>query len=161
VSATADQTGALTPSNGIVSAARGTVLGVDYGERRLGIAVGELSLGIAHPLVTLQADSDRMRLQLLEPLMQEWKPVLVVVGLPVHMDDRPHALGERCRRFAQKLARRFGVQARTLDERLTSHAAEQALAEAGVPAYRRKQVLDQVAAQAILETFFETHDHAA
>jgi len=137
------------------------VLGVDYGEHRLGLAVGDLALGIAHPLTTLQADSDRMRLQLLEPLMQEWKPVLVVVGLPMHMDDRAHPLGERCRRFAQKLARRFGVEARVLDERLTSHAAEQALAEAGVPVHRRKQVLDQVAAQAILETFFETNDHAA
>ena len=137
------------------------MLGVDYGERRLGIAVGDLSLGIAHPLATLQADSDRMRLQLLEPLMQEWKPVLVVVGLPVHMDDRAHALGERCRRFAQKLARRFAVEARTIDERLTSQAAEQALAEASVRVHRRKAVLDQVAAQAILETFFEIHDHAA
>jgi putative pre-16S rRNA nuclease len=140
---------------------RGTVLGIDYGERRLGVAVGEVPLGIAHPLATLQADSDRARLRLLEPLMQEWKPVLVVVGLPVHMDERPHRMAERCRKFAQKLAQRFGVEARMIDERLTSHAAAQALADANVPTHRRRQVLDQVAAQTILETFFEANDHVA
>jgi putative Holliday junction resolvase len=143
------------------SKTRGTVLAVDYGERRLGVAVGEWSLGIAHPLTTVQADSDRMRLQLLKPLMQEWKPVLVVIGLPVHMDDRAHPLAERCRNFASKLTQHFGVPARMVDERLSSNAAEQALTEAKVPAHRRRQVLDSVAAQAILETFFETYDDAA
>jgi putative pre-16S rRNA nuclease len=134
------------------------VLGIDYGERRMGVAVGELSLGIAHPLTTLHADSDRARLQQLESLMQEWQPVLVVIGLPRHMDDREHPLAVRCHRFAGKVTRRFGVQVRMVDERLTSHAAEQALAEANVGAQRRRRVLDQVAAQTILETFFQTRD---
>ena len=137
------------------------MLGIDYGERRLGVAVGELPLGIAHPLATLQADSDRARLRLLEPLMQEWKPVLLVVGLPVHIDGRAHPMAERCRKFAQKLTRRFAVEARMIDERLTSHAAAQALADAEVPMHRRKQVLDQVAAQGILETFFEANEDIA
>ena len=158
---TADPSDALTSADGVGPRAHGSVLGIDYGERRLGVAVGELSLGIAHPLATLQADSDRVRLQLLEPLMQEWRPVLVVVGLPVHLDDRAHPLAERCRKFAQKLTRRFAVESRMIDERLTSHAAAQALAEANVPIRRRKQVLDQVAAQSILETFFEANDRTA
>jgi len=137
------------------------VLGIDYGERRLGLAVGELPLAIAHPLATLHADSDRARMQQLEPVMREWKPVLIVMGLPVHMDDREHPLAARCRKFAQLLTRRLGVEVRMVDERLTSHAAEQALLEGNVSARRRKQVIDRVAAQTILETFFETHGQTA
>jgi putative pre-16S rRNA nuclease len=151
----------LTKPDSVSRRAQGTVLGLDYGERRTGVAVGELSLGIAHPLATIHAESDRARLEQLAPLMDEWTPVLVVIGLPIHMDDREHPLATRCRRFAQKISQRFNVPSRMVDERLTSHAAEVALAAAKVPAQRRRQVLDQVAAQTILETFFQTHDHTA
>jgi putative holliday junction resolvase len=147
------------------AALRGTVLGIDYGERRIGVAVGELSLRIAHPVSTLHAASDRERLEQLAPLMQEWQPVLVIVGLPVHMDDgeqsREHPLAARCRAFARKLSRRFSVEVRMVDERLTSYAADQELAAARVPAHQRRHVLDQVAAQTILETFFATHDQSS
>jgi putative Holliday junction resolvase len=134
---------------------------VDYGERRLGIAVGELSLRIAHPLDTIHAGSDRERLDRLAPLFDEWKPVLAVVGMPVHMDGREHPLAQRCRRFAQKLGWRFKVPTELIDERLTSYAAEQALQAAQVPIPRRKLALDQMAAQTILETYLQAHDHTA
>lgn len=146
-------------------ALRGTVLGIDYGERRIGVAVGELSLRIAHPVKTLHAASDRDRLQQLASLMQEWEPVLVIMGLPAHMDEHEHPgehpLAVRCRRFAAKLSRRFDVKVCMVDERLTSHAADHALAAANVPAHRRRQVVDQVAAQTILESFFAAHDDSA
>jgi putative Holliday junction resolvase len=135
---------------------RGTVLGIDYGARRTGVAVGEYALRIAHPLTTLHANSDRVRLQQLEPLMREWEPVLVVVGLPGHMGDGEHFLAARCRNFARRLAHRFGVEVRMVDERLTSHAADMSLKHANVGANRRRQVADRVAAQIILETFFST-----
>ena len=137
------------------------MIGLDYGESRIGVAVGEVSLGIAHPVATIHARSDRGRLEQLAPLMDEWKPVLVVVGLPIHMDDSEHPLAARCRKFAHKLSQRFNVVARMVDERLTSHAAEEALAAASVSARRRRNVLDQVAAQIILEAFFQTHEHTA
>jgi putative Holliday junction resolvase len=141
--------------------AEGTVLAVDYGERRIGVAVGELALGIAHPLTTVAADSDRERLERLAPVVNEWNPVLIVVGLPTHPSNREHPLADRCRRFAQKMGQHFKIPVRLVDERLTSNAAEQSLTAAGVPLGRRKQVLDRVAAQSILETFFASHDHIA
>lgn len=142
-------------------AGEGTVLAIDYGERRLGVAVGELSLAIARPLTTITAGSDRARLQALESVMREWQPVLVVVGEPAHMDDRPHPLAERCRAFAGKMSRRFGVEVQMVDERLTSAVAESDLAQAGVRAQRRRELVDQVAAQAILETYLTTHEPVA
>jgi putative holliday junction resolvase len=139
----------------------GTVLSFDFGTRRLGVAVGDLALRIAHPLETIHAESDRARLDRVARLVEEWRPALLIVGLPAHMDGTEHALSERCRRFAHGLERRFGIESRLVDERLTSHAAGQSLAEAGVRGRRRKEMIDQVAAQHILDTFFASCDEPA
>jgi putative Holliday junction resolvase len=77
------------------------------------------------------------------------------------MDGTEHALSARCRKFARQLSARFGLPAKLVDERLSSHAAGEALAQAGVRGRRQKQMLDQVAAQQILDTFFELHRDAA
>lgn len=133
---------------------RGAVLAFDFGERRMGVAVGELELRLAHPLETILAQSDAQRLDAAERLIREWQPVLLVVGLPRHLDGSEHELSGRCRNFAKRLRTRFGIETRLVDERLTSHAASMALAEVGVRGRRQKALLDQVAAQQILETFF-------
>lgn len=140
---------------------RGTVLALDFGERRTGVAVGELELGLAHPLATLNSASDRERLAALDGLVKEWSPVLFVVGLPAHLDGSQHPLAPRCERFAAKLHARFGLPTRLVDERLTSATASLALAEAGVRGRRQKDVLDQMAAQQILQAFFASPDDPA
>jgi putative Holliday junction resolvase len=137
------------------------VLAFDFGERRLGVAVGELSLRIAHPLATIEARSDRERLEAVAELVREWQPVIMVVGLPAHMDGTEHGLSARCRKFARRLQGRFGVRTELVDERLTSRSAGLALAEAGVRGRSQKGAIDQVAAQHILDTFFGTRPHAA
>ena len=139
----------------------GAVLAFDFGARRVGVAVGELALAIAHPLETIHAQTEQARLEQIARLIREWSPVLLVVGLPAHMDSTEHELTVRCRRFAQQLEKRFGIGTRLVDERLTSHAASQSLAEAGVRGRRQKEMRDQVAAQHILETFFSERDDAA
>jgi putative Holliday junction resolvase len=145
----------------VVRPRAGTVLALDYGARRIGVAVGELELGIAHPLETIHAESERAHLQQIERLIREWSPVLLIVGLPSHMDGAEHELSKRCRTFAQELERRFEIETRLVDERLTSNAASQSLADAGVRGRRQKSMRDQVAAQHILETFFSLPHDAA
>ena len=139
----------------------GTVLAFDFGERRVGVAVGDLSLRIAHPLTTLSAKSDRERLAAVGELVEQWHPVILVVGLPAHMDGTEHELSARCRKFAQRLRARFGVPTELIDERLTSYCAELELAQAGRRGPAHKALIDQVAAQHILDTFFEMLPHAA
>ncbi len=141
--------------------ASGTVLAFDFGTRRIGVAVGELGLGIAHPLETISAASDRERLKEIGLLIREWGPVLLVVGLPSHMDRTEHALSARCRRFAAHLEREFGIATRLVDERLTSAAAAESLTAAGVRGRRQKGLLDQIAAVHILQTYFTARDDAA
>jgi putative Holliday junction resolvase len=137
------------------------VLAFDFGARRVGVAVGELAIGIAHPLQTLRAVSDRARLDVVAKLVEEWSPSLLVVGLPQHMNGDEHGLSDRCRRFAFKLERRFGLDVRLVDERLTSRAAAQSLASAGVHGHDQSELLDQVAAMHILETYFSARDESA
>ena len=148
------------PDSEFVTRPSGTVLAFDFGARRVGVAVGELTLRIAHPLETIQADSEKARMEQVGRLIKEWSPVLLVVGLPSHMDGTEHELSARCRRFAARSSARFGIQACLVDERLTSHAASVSLAEAGVYGRRQKGMLDQVAAQHILEAFFSARDDA-
>ena len=133
---------------------RGAVMALDFGERRIGIAVGDRELGIAHPLETLHYGHAQDPLALIETLVREWQPVLFVVGLPVNADGTEHKLAPVVRRFSAALTRRFGVATTLVDERYTSAEASGMLRDAGIRGRRQKAYLDQVAAQTILEDFF-------
>lgn len=140
---------------------RGTVLAFDFGEKRIGVAVGELELGLAHPLLTLSGEGRERRFAAIAALVAEWKPVLFVVGLPRHLDGSEHEFAPRCRRFARQLTGRFRVPAVLVDETLTSAAAEADLRETGRPPGRRRALLDQAAARHILQSFFDERRHQA
>ena len=133
----------------------GTVLAFDFGEQRVGAAVGDTSVGIAHPLVTISAADRKGRYAAIATLIAEWQPALLVVGLPAHLDGTEHELSRLARKFARELGGRFNLPVELVDERLTSAAAESSLAEAGVARRKRKPVIDQVAAQQILQAYLE------
>jgi len=135
--------------------ASGTVLAFDFGEKRIGVAVGDLAVAIAHPLTTLCAEDNRARFAAIAALLEEWKPVELVVGVPSHADGSEHALGRLARRFAQRLEGRFRLTTRLVDERLTSHAAESGLRQQGVRGKKLKAAVDAAAAREILQTYFE------
>jgi putative Holliday junction resolvase len=139
---------------------RGTVLAFDFGEKRVGVAVGDAALKLAHPLTVIQGEGSARRFQVIAALVQEWRPVLLVVGAPVREDGTAHPMGERCRRFARRLAGRFGLPVAVVDERLTSWSAEEALIRAGASPGKRRSLLDAAAAQIILESYF-TEPHLA
>ncbi len=132
----------------------GTVLAFDFGERRIGVAVGEVQLGVAHPLDTIDAPSNEVRFARIEALIQEWQPVLLLVGLPLALDGSEHALTALARRFAARLQGRFGVETRLVDERLTSVEAEQQARELGMDLRKSRARIDQLAARIILENYF-------
>jgi putative Holliday junction resolvase len=137
------------------------VLGFDFGEKRIGVAVGDAALGIAHPLTTVHAESNEQRLTAVAALVAQWKPALLVVGLPLHPDAAEHELTRAARRFANRLRERFRLDTVLVDERYTSAAADHALREAGTGARRRRAALDPVAAQHILQAWFDEHPRAA
>jgi putative Holliday junction resolvase len=133
----------------------GTVLAFDFGEKRIGVAVGDIVLGLAHPLVTVSEEITKRRFDNIAKLIEEWKPVQLVVGLPTHADGTDHELTRLSRQFARRLEGRFGISTRLVDERYTSIVARVALQEAGIKRKKQKLVLDQVAAQQILQSYFD------
>jgi putative Holliday junction resolvase len=153
------RTGNLKPETRNVS----TVLAFDFGEKRIGAAVGDTVIGIAHPLTTIHAADKQRRYAVIGELVQEWQPSRLVVGLPAHLDGVEHELSRLARKFARELVARFGLPVELIDERLTSAAAESSLAEAGVALHKRKPLIDQVAAQHILQVYLDataSHDPA-
>ena len=133
----------------------GTTLAFDFGEVRIGVAEGDAEVGTAHPLATVTGEGNEAKFAAIAKLVAEWQPRQLVVGLPVHTDGSEHELTRLCRKFGRRLHGRFGLPVYWVDERLSSLYAESLLAEAQVFGHKQKAVLDQVAAQAILQGFFE------
>lgn len=134
----------------------GAVLAFDFGERRIGVAVGEWETRLAHPLETIAAEANAARFARIGELIGEWRPVELVVGLALGLDGEEHDLTRRCRRFANQLNGRFGLPVRLVDERLTSVEAERRLREAGRAVRDNKAAVDSLAAQEILQDHFSS-----
>lgn len=132
-----------------------TVLAFDFGERFTGVAVGETETGIAHPLATIEARGTAERFAAIATLVDEWKPGLAVVGLPLAEDGTAHAMTERARRFARQIGGRFRLKVALVDERFSSAEAESRLAAAGRGGRDQKDDVHPVAAQLLLEAYFD------
>lgn len=138
----------------------GTVLAFDFGLRHLGVAVGEASLGFAHPLTSIDAEANEIRFAAVAKLIAEWQPSLFVLGLPLNMDGSEHEFTRRVRRFARQLEGRFGMPVALVDERLTSVEAESQLRDIGRGGRMHKSLSHPVAAQIILQNYFDDYPAA-
>lgn len=137
----------------------GTVLGFDFGERRIGIAVGEHLIGSANPLTTIDNESNEIRFITITELVKEWQPKLLVVGLPLSLDGSENTLTQLCKKFARRLNGRFNLPVVLIDERYSSVEASQLLNQSGIKGRAQKVMLDQVAAQTILQSYFDGVHH--
>ena len=131
-----------------------TVLAFDFGTRRVGVALGNTLIRVAHPLVTIEGDSDATMIAALAALVDEWRPSRLVVGLPMHADGTPHEMTSRTKEFAQRLGERFSLPVELIDERWTTQAAQDQLDAEGRGRSGRAE-RDQIAAQLILQAWFD------
>jgi len=133
----------------------GTVLAFDYGVKRTGVASGELEIGVAHPLTTIQADSRPARFAAIGKLIAEWRPAVLVVGLPLYPDGAEHEMTRAARNFAAGLEEHYRLPVFLHDERYTSAVVEDELRAAGKSAVKSRHTVDALAAQLILQGFFD------
>jgi putative Holliday junction resolvase len=133
-----------------------TVLAFDFGTRRIGVAIGNTLVGVAHPLVTIDAAAADARFAAIASLIREWQPDQLVVGVPVHADGREHAMTSRARRFARQLAGRFRLPVVEADERYSTQDAASALQRSGEGGRPGRDKRDEIAAQVILQAWFDT-----
>jgi putative Holliday junction resolvase len=132
----------------------GTLIGFDFGEKRLGVAVGETLTGLAHPVAAIAEEATGARFAAIERLVAEWRPAGFVVGLPRHPDGGGHEVARLAEKFARRLSARFGLPVAFVDETLTSAEAQARLREAGGRA-RSKGDLDAHAAAVILQSYLD------
>jgi len=119
------------------------------------VAVGNALVRVAHPLTTIAGEANATRLKAIATLIDEWQPGVLVVGRPVHADGSEHEMTARAERFARQLEGRFGLGVARVDERFTTVGADAALVATGVHGSGRKAARDQVAAQLILQSWFD------
>jgi len=135
---------------------KSTAMCFDFGEQRIGVAVGEHLLASANPLTTIDNESNTVRFTMIEQLIQEWRPKLLVVGLPLSLDGEETNVSQLCKKFARRLNGRFNIPVLLIDERYSSVEASSMLNQSGIKGRAQKVMLDQVAAQTILQSYFDS-----
>jgi putative Holliday junction resolvase len=131
------------------------ILAVDYGEKRIGLAVSD-ELGItASPLMTLVRRSDDETVRQIAQLASKLRVTQIVVGLPRRTDAQEGEMERKVKAFAEKLRQAVSVPVVLFDERFTTRIAEQVLLEADLSLRKRKQVRDRLAAVILLQSFLE------
>ena len=134
----------------------GRVLALDFGKRRIGLAVSD-ELGItAQGLQTLQRTNTREDLGHLVQLIAEKNVTLILMGKPLHMSGAESRQAEYTRDFAGRLSAASGVPVEFWDERLTTVAAQRVLRESGISIQKRAQAVDRLAAVILLESYLDS-----
>jgi putative Holliday junction resolvase len=131
-------------------------LGIDLGEARIGVAVSDELGMLAHPVETIVVKDTADPLGRVVQLATEKDVGHVIIGLPKNMDGTTGAAAEKVRAFADKLRAKLTCPVRLWDERLTTVAAQRYLHDAGRNAKQSRAVIDQVAAQIILQGWLDS-----
>ncbi len=131
------------------------ILGIDYGRKRIGLALSD-ELGLtAHPLATLARTNRQNDLRRLREICRARGVTRIVVGHPLHMSGEASAMSDEAARFAARLRKELGIEVELQDERLTSWEAKQMIAETKPSSRRKRASLDDVAAAILLRDYLE------
>ena len=125
----------------------GVIVGFDFGEKRLGVAIGNTLTREAKPYKIIDSRTNASRWQGVSAVIEEWSPVALVVGIPRHPDGTAHEMTERCERFARQLEGRFHLPVKRVDERYSSAVVDS-----------DADFIDDEAASIILQQFFNESD---
>jgi putative holliday junction resolvase len=142
--------GAEAPTEG-----RRRILALDYGRKRIGLALSDELRLTAQPLKTLERKNRAQDVRRLREICREQGVARIIVGHPVHMTGEPGEMAEEAARFAERLQKELGIEVELLDERLTSWEAEQTVGRTRSPRGRGRAPLDDVAAAILLREYLE------
>ena len=135
-------------------------LAFDFGTKSIGCAVGQSITGTAQSLPAFKAQDGIPNWDAIEKCLKEWKPDVVVVGLPLNMDGTEQDLTLRARKFANRLQGRFGLNVQLQDERLTTTEARSEIFDRGGFRALKKGKVDGISACLILESWFEVAEYS-
>ncbi|MFT6985625.1 MAG: putative Holliday junction resolvase [Psychromonas sp.] len=134
-----------------------TLLGFDFGTKSIGVATGQMITATAQPLAAIKATDGIPNWNIIEKVINDWNPDLVVIGLPLNMDGTEQMITQRAKKFANRLNGRFGVKVALQDERLTTASAKEFIFANGGYKALDKGKIDSVSAALILESWMESY----
>lgn len=133
-------------------------LGIDFGEKRIGLAISDPDGRVAVPLTTLERRNDRSALRQIAEIAREERVGRFVLGEPVDLEGRRGEMAARARRFGERLGELTGLPVEWIDEALTSHEAAKRLRQAGGDPRREPGKIDALAAQILLQDALDRGD---
>ena len=133
-----------------------SVIGFDFGLKRIGLATGQTITGTASPLITLQAVNQTPDWENIERHIRQWKPDALIVGIPYLLDGGESDITRAARNFCKALEQRFNLPVYTIDESLTSFEAEQQLKQDMKIAKHNKHEIDKMAAAIIVQSWLNS-----
>jgi len=137
----------------------GNILSFDFGEKRIGVAIGNSITKSSHPLETINTPKNTERYRLIELLLKTWEPFKLVIGYPLNDDGTLSKMSLLAKKFGMKLGNKYNIPIAMIDERFTTSEADLELKKFEKNFKKRKIVVDQVAAMIILESFFQNNSN--
>jgi putative Holliday junction resolvase len=131
------------------------ILGLDIGDRRIGVAVSDELMLTAQPVEVIHRALLENDLESIAKLADMYDVRLVVVGMPLMLDRTVGRQAEKVQQFVEKLKKRLDIPVETIDERLSTSMAERVMIDAGVRRKKRRQHIDALAAAGILQVFID------
>lgn len=134
----------------------GRLLGIDYGERRIGLAISDATGTIATPLEVVPGNDAPQAAKQIAGIAETREVSRIIIGLPMRMDGSHGPAAEKAKAFADLIRKHTVIPIQLWDERFSTLTAEQALIEGGARREKRKQVVDKLAAQIILQHYLDS-----
>lgn len=132
------------------------ILGLDVGDKYIGVAVSDLLQITAQGVTTIKRESKEKDYKAIEDLINQYDAKKIVVGLPKNMNGTMGPQSEKVIKFAEKIKNKFKIELIYIDERLSTVSAEKVLIESDVRRENRKKVIDKIAASYILQTYLDS-----
>jgi putative Holliday junction resolvase len=136
-----------------------TILGIDYGGTRTGLAVGNTLMKIAHPLETVTTKKDEEKLVKIQSVIKEWRVGKIVIGIPssLHHSSTNQSIVAKINNFINLLKENTTLDITSVNEDFSSFGASQALSEQNIKGHKQKKHLDSMAACIILQQYFDEY----
>ncbi len=134
------------------------ILGLDFGEKRIGVAVSDALNIIAQSVGTIERKGIKNDLKKIKDLVREYDAARLIVGLPLNMDGTEGKSANRAVDFVNELKKEINIRVEMVDERLTTAQGERIFLEADLSRKKRKKNIDKIAAQLILQNYLDLHN---
>jgi putative Holliday junction resolvase len=133
----------------------GNIIGFDFGQKRIGVAIGNNISKSAQALITIESTSSNQKFEVIQKIMDEWRPVSIVVGVPFNVDGSEHKVTNLCKKFAKQLEQKYALPIYLIDERYTSIEASYEIQDKKIDLKKKKLLIDQIAAKIILQSYLD------